>query len=213
VNRSLRVGISISLLISASLILHLGSPIASVPIRRPLAGFPATLAGWKGSEESILEPDVRDVLKLSDYVMRRYQDLAENDLWLFVGYWGRQRRGAQPHSPKNCLPGHGWEPLEALQMTIPLPKPFAPITVNRYVVQKSVERQVVFYWYQTRGEVIATEFAARLETAKNSILRRRTDGALVRVSTLVSGSVPETSARLVEYIQAMYPTLGDFLPD
>ena len=98
-------------------------------------------------------------------------------------------------------------------MTIPLPRPMGSITVNRYLIQKDQDQQVVFYWYQSQGKAIAGEVTARAEMIKNSIVRHRTDGALVRVSSPVSDGVQETSDRLVRYIQAVYPILAEYLPD
>ena len=98
-------------------------------------------------------------------------------------------------------------------MTIPLSPPLAPIIVNRFLIQKNQDQQVVFYWYQSQGHAIAGELAARVEMMKSSIVRHRTDGALVRVSSPVSDGVQETSDRLVRYIQAVYPILGEYLPD
>ena len=98
-------------------------------------------------------------------------------------------------------------------LAFPLPLPLAPITVNRFLIQKDRDQQVVFYWYQAQGKAIAGELAARVAMIKNSMVRHRTDGALVRVSSPVYGSVQDTSDRLVRYIQAMYPILGEYLPD
>jgi len=212
-NQPIRAALSISLLIGALLVLQFRSSGEAVPIRRPLDGFPSTVGPWQGSGGTIFELETLNVLKATDYVMRRYQDAEGRSLWLFIGYWDSQRKGAQPHSPRNCLPGGGWEPLEASMVTIPLPRPFAAITVNRYLIQKERDQQIVFYWYQAQGKATAGEVAARLEMMKNSIVRHRTDGALVRVSSPVYGSVQDTSAHLVKYIQHMYPVLGEYLPD
>ncbi len=208
-----RVAVSLVLLLGALLALHLRSSGEAMPIRKPFDDFPAALGDWQARGGAILEPGVLDVLKAKDYLMRRYQDRAGRNLWLFIGYWDSQRKGTQPHSPKNCLPGSGWEPLEASQMMVALPGPFSPIPVNRYLIQKEREQQLVFYWYDAQGKAVAGEVAARVEMVKSSILRHRTDGALVRVSSPVYGNVQETSDRLVKYIQAMYPVLGEFLPD
>jgi len=145
--------------------------------------------------------------------MRRYVDSGGRSLWLFVGFWQTQRKGAQPHSPKNCLPGGGWEPLEATLLVVPLPRPYGPITVNRFLLQKDSAQQLVFYWYHSQGRAVAGEVAARVELVRNSILRNRTDGALVRITSPIYGSVSETSERLVSYVQAMYPILTEYLPD
>ena len=208
-----RVGVSVALLIGALLVLHLRSPGEAVPIRQSLDSFPSAVGAWQAREGVLLDLDILNVLKAKDYLMRRDQDASGHSVSLFIAYWDSQRKGAQPHSPKNCLPGTGWEPLEASMVTIPLPPPFAPITVNRYLIQKDQNRQIVFYWYQSQGRAIAGEMAARVAMVKNSIVRHRTDGALVRVSSPVYGSVQDTSDRLVRYIQAMYPLLGDYLPE
>src|SRR5262245_4991422 len=213
VTQSFRVGLSMLLLIGALLVLQLRSSGEAVPIRKPLDNFPTAVGAWQGREDTILEPDILNLLKAKDYLVRRYQDPAGRSLWLFIGYWDSQRKGAQPHSPKNCLPGGGWEPLEASRLTVALPRPYSPITVNRYLVQKGSDQQVVFYWYQSQGSSIASELEARVNMVKSSIVRHRTDGALVRVSSPVYDSVQQTSSSVVKYIEALYPILSEYLPD
>jgi EpsI family protein len=208
-----RVGLSLSLLIGALLVLHLRSPGEAVPIRKSLDSFPSAVGAWQAREGVLLEPDILNVLKAKEYLLRRDQDPSGRSVWLFIAYWDTLRKGVTPHSPRNCLPGSGWEPLEASMVTIPLPQPLTPIMVNRYLIQKDRDQQVVLYWYQSQGRAIAGEVAARVQLVKNSIARHRTDGALVRISSPVYGSVQDTSDRLVRYVQAMYPALGDYLPD
>ncbi|HVN32100.1 MAG TPA: EpsI family protein [Thermoanaerobaculaceae bacterium] len=208
---SARAGLSCGILLVALLLLHLRSAGEAVPIRKSLDSFPSSIGSWQAREGALLELDTLNVLKATDYVMRRDQEPSGKSVLLFIAYWNSQRKGAQPHSPKNCLPGAGWEPLEASMLTIPLPG--GPITVNRFLIQKDSDRQVVLYWYQSQGHAIAREMDARLAMMKSSLTRRRTDGALVRVTTPVYGSVAEATDRLVRYVQALYPILGDYLPN
>ena len=111
--------------------LHLRSSSEAVPIRKSLDSFPNTVGQWQAREGVLLDLDTLNVLRPKDYLMRRDQDRWGRSVFVFIAYWDSQRKGAQPHSPKNCLPGAGWEPLEASMVTIPLPHPWAPITVNR----------------------------------------------------------------------------------
>jgi len=208
-----RVIVSTVVLLAALLTLQFRSTGEAVPVHKPLDAFPVVLGDWQGREATIFESEILNILKVKDYLMRRYVDPAGRSLWLYIGYWDTQRKGAQMHSPKNCLPGAGWEPLEASLVTVSLPSPHAPITVNRYVIQKERAQQVVLYWYQQHGRAIAGEAPARIEMVKSAVVRNRTDGALVRVSMPVYGSVPETSALLVQYVQAIYPVLGEYLPN
>jgi len=209
----IRVGLSLSLLIGALLVLHLRSSGEAVAIRKSLDSFPSALGVWQARGGVLLDAETLNVLKPKEYLLRRDQDPSGQSVWLFIAYWDSLRKGATPHSPRNCLPGAGWEPLEASMVTIPVPQPLTPITVNKYLIQKDRDQQVVLYWYQSQGRAIAGEVAARVQLVKNSIARHRTDGAIVRVSSPVYGSVQDTSDRLVRYVQAMYPALGYYLPD
>jgi EpsI family protein len=212
--RSFRLALSCSLLLGALVFLHVRSTTGeAVPVRDRLDSFPTAFGDWQGREATIFELDVLNILKLDDYLMRRYVDGAGHSLWLYMGYWQTQRKGAQPHSPKNCLPGAGWEPLEASEVIIPLPPPHRPLIVNRYLLQKDRHHQLVFYWFQSQGRPIAGELAAKIEMVKSAIFRNRTDGALIRVSSPVYRSVPETSAWLTKYVQTIYPRLHDYFPE
>jgi EpsI family protein len=208
-----RMALSCSLLLSAFFFLQLRSYGEAVPIRKALDAFPQTVGSWQGQEDSELEEGVLSILKLQDYLMRRYTSPTGYDLWLYIGYWDTQRKGAQIHSPKHCLPGGGWEPLEAKRVLIPLDQPPGIIEVNRYVIQKDQYQQLVLYWYQSQGQVMASEIDAKLQLVKNAIFHNRTDGALVRITSPVTGSVQETFERQVEYVRTMYALLSEFLPD
>jgi EpsI family protein len=208
-----RVALATALLLGALLILQLRSFGEAVPVRKSLDLFPDRIGEWQGREATSLEVEILNVLNVSDYLMRRYVDPSDHTIWLYIGYWATQRKGAQIHSPKNCLPGGGWEPVEASRITVVLPPPYSPVEVNRYVIQKDRNMQVVLYWYQTQGQAIASEIAAKVTMVRRAIVSRRTDGALIRVSSPVTGSLADTTDRLVGYVQALYPRLGDYLPD
>lgn len=182
-------------------------------MRKPFEAFPEMVGGWKGQEDGVLDSEVLGILKVDDYLMRRYVDGAGRSLWLYVGYWATQRKGAQMHSPKNCLPGGGWEPLEFSRLAIDLPGGRDSITVNRYVIQKDRNMQVVLYWYDSQGRAIPGEVQAKIAMVRNSIVRNRTDGALIRVSSPVSDGVAETTDRLVAYVRALSPILAEYLPN
>jgi len=208
-----RLAVSAGLLLATLLVVQFRSPGEAVQMRKPFSAFPTMLGAWKGQEETILEPDVLNMLKMSDYLMRRYSDDGGRPVWLYIGYWQSQRKGGDIHSPRNCLPGGGWEPIEASRLSIQVPGRAAPISVNRYLIQKDNQMQITVYWFQTQGKVVAGELGAKIELVRNALLRNRTDGALVRLSSPVQGGVEQTTARLVAYVQALYPVLHEYLPD
>lgn len=210
---SARTVVSAALMLVALLVVQFRSVGEGVPMRKSFATFPGTVGQWRGQDDTILSPDVLRILKVSDYLMRRYVDPAGHVTWLYVGYWQSRRKGADIHSPKNCLPGGGWDPVEAGRLAIPVGGSPSPIVVNRYLIQKDREMQIVIYWFQAQGRVVAGEVEAKLGLMRSAMLSNRTDGALVRISSPVSGTASETTERLVSYIQSMYPVLHEYLPD
>jgi EpsI family protein len=207
-----RLLVSAGLLVATLVGLQLRSTGEAVPLRKPLAGFPTILGEWQTREASLLDGDTLRVLQPTDYLVRREVDQAGRSLWLYIGYWNSQRKGTAPHSPKNCLPGGGWEPLEASTLTIPLGAGAAPLLVNRFLIQKERDQQVVLYWFDAQGRAVAGEVEAKVEMVRSAIFRNRTDGAIVRVAAPVQGSITETTERLTRYVRALYPILHDYLP-
>lgn len=208
-----RVAVSCALLIGALLFHQFRSYGEAIPIHKPLDAFPIWIGDWQGQKGVIVEEGVLNTLKVKDYLMRRYVDPSERSLWLYIGYWDTQRKGAQMHSPKHCLPGGGWEPLEAKRVLISLGEQEGNIEVNHYLLQKDDYQQLVLYWYQSQGHAVASELDAKLQLVKNAIFHNRTDGALIRITSPVRGSVQETFASQAEYVRAMYPVLSQFLPE
>lgn len=197
-----------------------GEPILS---RKPFAEFPLTIADrWRGVEHGIDEKTLK-VLKVTDYMMRTYVPKpaaggpSESDrgtrtpIGLYVGYYQSQRTGATYHSPKNCLPGAGWQFAESGQVTVPVPG-MAPITVNKVLIEKGLDKQVIFYWYQDRGRIIPSEYWAKGFMVWDAMTRNRTDGSLVRISVSVDKSVEQAYAEGLEFLQQFVPLLSGFLP-
>ena len=207
-----RVIISVALLLAAFGVLHFRSAGEGVPIRKSFDQFPSSLGPWTGRDDISFEPDILKMLKMSDYLMRRYENTNGHSAWLYVAYWPSQRRGNDIHSPRNCLPGGGWEPVEASRVQITVPGTSTLMTVNRYLVQKDRQMQLVMYWFQAQGTVVAGELEAKIQMVRSAVLRNRTDGAIVRISSPVYGSVSETTAELTEYVRLLYPVLGEYLP-
>jgi EpsI family protein len=162
---------------------------------------------------------VRTVLNADDLLMRTYFALDGTAAGLYIGYWEAQRRNDAVHSPLNCLPGAGWQPLSRRHLTIPAAggatkRP--PIEVNRYVVQKGPERLLVLYWYQSHGRAIASEYAAKFFLIADAVRTGRSDTAIVRVVTPIAGADAAAEARAervgTELVQHILPILDDYIP-
>jgi EpsI family protein len=157
-------------------------------------------------------PQIVKAASVDDYLNRDYTNGSEASVAFYVGYYESQQTGDWVHSPKNCLPGAGWEAMKAGRVTIDVPGQ-SPIQVNQYLVKKGLDELVVLYWYQGRGRVIASEYLGKVWLVADAITRNRTDVALVRISTPSADGVPRACERAVEFALAVYPRLKQFLPD
>jgi EpsI family protein len=208
--QSVRFWITAIVLLGATALLRgvsHGEPIVS---REPLRDLPYVLGSWKG-EDHPLQPQIVQAVNVNDYANRLYFDRADATVQLYIGYYDSQRTGTTIHSPKNCLPGSGWDPIRSGYAEIFLLAGKA-ITVNEYVIQQDQDKQLVFYWYQGRGRVIASEYSAKFWMVADAISRNRTDGALVRLITPMSDGEVNARARLVSFGQVLLPSLDEFIP-
>ena len=186
----------------------------AVEARAPLVELPRAVGPWIDSVDTPLAQDVRDVLGVDDYVNRTYVTAAGQPVGLYIGYYASQRQGDTIHSPQNCLPGAGWQPVEG--GTVPLDVSGQRLAVNRYVIQKGLDRQIVLYWYQGRGRVIANEYANKFWLMLDAARLHRSDGALVRVvapvQRSVNGSLAAADAAAGDFARAIFPRLSAHLP-
>ncbi|HWG36436.1 MAG TPA: EpsI family protein [Terriglobales bacterium] len=188
-----------------------GSPI--VPLRQPLDRFPAEVGVWHLHSQGSLTADVLDVLKADDYMVRDYATAGGDQAQLFVAYYRSQRAGESMHSPKNCLPGAGWEPI--LSDEIPLASAPPGTMINRYVVENEGNRDLVLYWYQAQGRIIASEYWGKFYLVWDSMRDGRRDGAIVRVlAPMQTGeSIEQATTIAMSLANPSLPLLGRFLPN
>jgi EpsI family protein len=185
-----------------------------IPLREPLSRLPFQIGSWMGSDTEPFSDQVMAVLGVDEYVSRYYTHPDEPPISLYVGYYQSQREGDTIHSPMNCLPGAGWFPVSSGRAAVPLPDGQA-IEVNRYVIQKGLDQQLVLYWYQSNGRVVASEYWSKIYMVYDAVRLNRSDAALVRVITpfqAVPGHEAEAERRAIEFVQALFPQLERFLP-
>lgn len=201
------------MLLGSTALLHGMSHGEAVVARQPLKGLPYQIGNWNG-QELPMEERIVQAVGVTDYTNRVYFNPAGPWVQLYVGYYASQRTGDTIHSPKNCLPGAGWEPVKQDYATIDLTDG-RKITVNDYVIAQGLSKQLVFYWYQGRGRVIASEYMGKFWMISDAITRNRTDGALVRLVTPFSPSEEAAAAhaRLVKFTQLLLPHLDEFIPN
>jgi EpsI family protein len=202
-------------LIVAAGVIARASRVEPRPSLRPLAAFPMTIEGWRGRMNQPLEADVLRVLAVDDYINRTYSSRS-GMAGLYVGYYASQREGDTIHSPLNCLPGSGWEPISRERAAIDVGAP-QPVVVNQLLIQKGLDRQAVLYWYQSHGRVVASEYWGRAYLALDALRLNRTDGAIVRIVVPVGGDDPEAGAAAQQiarkFARVVFPVVTGYLPN
>jgi len=199
-------------LVAQAVLFYSASQGESTPLASPLSTLPSTFGIWRLGQEGTVDDETKDVLKADDLLTRWYVS-PEGGANLFMAYFRTQRTGQSPHSPKNCLPGSGFQPVENESGRIDVPVAGGVININKYVVARGDDESVVMYWYQSQGRVIADEFAAKFYLIEDSIRRHRSDTSLVRVVVpVVNGQRQRAIRTATDFVQAAYPVVSDWLP-
>ena len=209
--------VGLLLLVSAGVIAK-ASRIEDVPPRQAFDQFPMHIDTWRGRDAERISPEVMKVLGADDYLSRFYSNAARGSVGLYIGYYKSQRQGDTMHSPLNCLPGSGWQPLEKSYLPIHVTDANgaqSEILVNRYIIEKGLDQQVVLYWYQSHGRVIANEYRSKIFMVYDAARLNRSDAALVRVTSAriaTDQGFQNAEERAVAFVKLMFPMLSDYLP-
>lgn len=206
--------VAVTALFSAATIV--AQPPAPAPLDRDsFVLFPRQLGGWSGVRTE-LEPQIEAVLGADDYVNATYMAPGTGaPVNVFSAFYNQQTEGGGIHSPEVCLPAGGWEIFSLDPHMVHFPDTeFGSFEVNRAIIQNGREQQVVYYWFEQRGQRFTNDFAAKLSVFWDSLRYGRTDGALVRfVSPIGPGETPEDAdARILEVMGETLTRLPRFVP-
>jgi EpsI family protein len=190
---------------------HIGE--ASV-VRHELKEFPNALGQWRQrGVDTRFDAQTESVLRADDYLARDFVLPDGRFANFYVGYYETQRNGATYHSPLNCLPGAGWTMNEPATIQITPAAGGAAFEANRYIIQNGDTRQLLIYWYQGRGRAVASEYWGKIYTVVDSVKRRRSDGAMVRVIVPIQKSEEDALALAVDLAAQAAPLLPKYVPN
>jgi EpsI family protein len=213
-NRNLKfAAVVIILLLAAALNHYFSKPDISLP-RKSLAEFPKELGDWAVVSEHKIEGRSMKILQVDDYITRDYRNSKGEVIGLYIGYFKSQREGKGIHSPRQCLPGAGWVPVNTAvyQMAVPGHNP-GTVPVNKFVMGKGLDRQLYLFWYHGRGRIYASEYWNKIYLIWDGLTKKRTDGALIRVNNPVLGNPESALQTHTEFIKLFYPLLKEYIPD
>lgn len=185
------------------------------PLREPFDKLPMQFGSYTGARAEDLDAKVLEVLGVEEWVNRSYR-AADSDLRVgfYLGYWASQRQGDTIHSPMNCLPGSGWQPISTSR--IPLPGGPEGAELNRVIVEKGGERLMVLYWYQSHGRIIASEYWSKIHMVLDAMRTNRTDAAMMRVVVPMprdrANAAADAEKQGVRFVRELLPLLDRHLP-
>jgi len=154
-------------------------------------------------------------LKFNDYIMANFENDENVPVTFYVAWYDSQRAGASAHSPRSCIPGGGWQIADLSRRVIDgVRVEGRPLAVNRVDIRKGDYKQLVYYWFQQRGRVITNEYLVKWYIFWDGLTRNRSDGALVRLTTILPPGADEAAAdrRLVDFARAVAGPLEQYVP-
>nr|WP_321399842.1 exosortase C-terminal domain/associated protein EpsI [uncultured Desulfobacter sp.] len=204
--------IIVVLLISAAGLTTILSHSERVKPNRPFSQFPLEIGPWRGVT-SQMDERIYNILGVEDYIMANFEKNPGQTVNLYVGFYQSQSKGDIIHSPKNCLPGAGWNIIQNSVIPINLPKSGKTIKIARLLLNKDGQKQIVYYWFQSRGRIIYSEYMQKIWLVLDSISKNRTDGSFVRLIAPVRTTETEAEVILTQFADEIYPLLNQFIPN
>ena len=209
-----RISTIVVILLSTTLLNGWGS-ISEVELsRESLKDFPKAIGDWQMISDQLIEKRAMSALLVDDYIMRTYENRTGDVVHLYIGYFRSQREGKQIHSPRQCLPGSGWNIIKHEPYNLAIEEQRSDKAyINLEIVGQGADKNLFLWWYQSRGRMYADEYLNKLYLIWDSLTKGRTDGSLVRVHSRVKDDEEKTLKTEAEFIKLLVPYLSQYIPD
>jgi EpsI family protein len=180
------------------------------PRSESLSELPMQLGSYRGLDSPVGQ-NVEDILNADFNVQREYLHPLGQVIWVYVGYYGTARGGTPEHTPQACYAAHGWQILEQQRV---LTDPETGHSAVEYVVESRGQQQLVLFWYRSyRTSGLGSTLALQLDHVVGKLRDGRGDGALVRLSTPLTGLDRDAARRmLIGFARELEPKLGAVWP-
>lgn len=188
--------------------------VSTVPIKKSLSSFPLQVGSYHLSKSFQSSADVVELLGVDDYLQYNYINEANRKINLYVGFYEAVGVSGGYHSPKNCLPGGGWGIDEVKQIVLPTGiEGQNKSIISQMLIRNGSQYQIVLYWYQNRGRIIASEYWEKIYQVLDALFLGRRDGSFIRIIAAVPENQRETTeVALLEFAERTMTLLEDHLP-
>ena len=203
------------LLLIGVIVQTLGGRTLIVPDRQTFSTFAFEFPGYR-AQESPISAGVERALAADDVIIVNFFDETTSEpeppVNVYVAYLESLQGDGTWHSPRQCLPGGGWSITTHEIVDVPAADGAYP--ANRMLISADDQRMLVYYWYEQRGSRFADEFAMKIDVLRDSVTRRRSDGAMVRVMTQIAPgeSLADAEARIDALRSDLLGVLPAYVP-
>ena len=192
---------------------HFGtSNVLRVPDRADLDFLPYEFEGWTSDVQQV-DTQTLEVLGADDFIITNMRNPERQPFNLYIAYLNMQRHGHSWHSPRQCIPGGGWQ-ITSHDVIPTVTEDGREFHFNRIIIENRGTRQLLYYWYDQRGRKIANEFVMKSLLIFDAVRLRRTDGAMIRIMTPIptGENIAEADARLLGFMRELEPKLPTYIP-
>jgi len=204
-----RIAVVIALFALTFAGLQFSQTVREVPIKQPLSGFPVEIGDWKFARKSFFSAPVIEMLGVADYIS--YDYAAGNGGWLnlYISYFTAVGVTGGYHSPQNCLPGGGWNIASVEDVALAMGG-----QIKKVLVQKGGEQQVVLYWFQNRGRIIASEYWEKIYLVLDAVFKQRRDGSFIRIIGQLpkGGDKDKFTQEMVDFANKTVELAAQYIP-
>jgi len=185
-----------------------GSQLSN-PLLMSFEKLPLELREFTG-ENIYLPKEIAKYDSADDWILREYR-AKNNDMpmQVFVGYWGYQDEQKIIKSPRYTEGAQYF----FKQKTI-LNKQNDTFVFNSFVHDNNQQKELVYYCFLMDGKVIPDDYQFRFKRMINSLLYRKNNAALLRVSVPVTSNFPVEAAEpyIEDFIKDFLPIVKEYLP-
>ena len=180
---------------------------------KPFSAFTKQFGEWVGKEGRFAE-EIYEKLGVDDSFLGNYHTADGRHAQLYVGFYRSQREGDIIHSPRNCMPGSGWNIIRTSNTTLPNPAARSgKMKAAILILQNGKQKQVALYWFQSRGRFISSEYMQKVYLVIDSITRHRADGSFVRlIAPVTNDDEAMTLGVLTDFAKLIIPALNEHIP-
>jgi EpsI family protein len=145
-----------------------------------------------------------------NWILRSYtgskQDIA---ILVFVGYWENQNENKLIVSPRYVSGAQSFLKKKTMKNSHN-----NDLVLNEFLMDGKQGKELIYYCFFMDGKVIPDDYQFRFKRMVNSLLYRRNNAALLRVSTPITNDFPVEDAELYieDFLKDFLPIVKEFLP-